>query len=144
MKLVREFSYLGSIVDLFPMSPERATRGTKRERQLTVLQRNAATGVEVGRLARTIGKALAIGAIAVTAVFAVNSGDESQGLSPAQLEAGNALNVADIGRPQTSVAGGGAALIVEDRADVLFKQKGAGLADPADRIHKQKAAESSN
>lgn len=112
---------------------------------MTVLQKNAATGIDVGQLAQTVGKALAIGAIAVGVVFAVNSGSEPQGLSPAQLESGNALNVADIGRPQASVIGGGAAaVVVGDKADLLFKQKGAALADPADKIHKQKAADSAN
>ncbi|MGF1618000.1 MAG: hypothetical protein ACFCU2_09395 [Acidimicrobiia bacterium] len=125
---------------------------------MTVLQKNAATGIDLGQLARTVGKALAIGAIAVGVVFAVNSNTEPQGLSSAQLEAGNALNIADIGRPQATnapflagtanpthtgrvVTGGSAAAIEVDKADLLFKQKGAALADPSDRIHKQKAAE---
>lgn len=125
---------------------------------MTVLQKNTATGVDVGQLARTFGKALAIGAIVVGVVFAVNSTGEPQGLSPAQIEAANALNKADIGMPQASsapflagssnpthtgriVTGGAAAAATQtDKADLLFKQKGAELADPADRIHKQKGA----
>ncbi len=112
---------------------------------MTVLQKNAASGVDVGQLAGTIGKALAIGAIVIGVVFAVNPASEPQGMSAAQLEAGNALNVADLGRPQALVVGGGAAAVVAgDKADLVFKQKGAALADPADRIHKQKADELAN
>lgn len=122
---------------------------------MTVLQKNAAAGFDVGQLWRTLGKALVIGAIVVGVVFAVNSSGEPQGLSPAQIEAGNALNKADIGMPQATsaavpagtsspsntggiVTGGAAAA---DKADLLFKQKAAAMVDPADRIHRQKAAE---
>lgn len=110
---------------------------------MTVLQKDAATGIDVGQLARTIGRALAIGAIVVGVVFAVNSASEPQGLSPAQFEAGNDLNVADIGRPQAQIvlSGTAAVVVAENKADLLFRQKGAALADPADRIHKQKAAD---
>lgn len=109
---------------------------------MTVLQKSAATGFDVGQLARAIAKALAIGAIVVGVVFAVNSPGETQVLSPAQLEAGNALNVADIGRPAVTASSGAAAVLApDDKADLIFKQKGAALADPADRIHKQKSAD---
>lgn len=129
---------------------------------MTVLQKNAATGVDVGQLGRTLGKALAIGAIVVGMVFAVNSTSEPQGLTPAQIEAANALNVADIGRPEASsapflagtsspthtgrIAAGGtaAAGTGAEKADLLFKQKAAAFGDPADRIHRQKAADLAN
>ncbi len=125
---------------------------------MTVLKKNAAPGVDVRQLGRTVGKVLAIAAIVVGGVFAVNSSGEPQGLSPAQIEAANALNKADIGMSQATsapfpgetsspshtgriVTGGAAAAAMQtDKADLLFKQKGAALADPADRIHKQKGA----
>lgn len=126
---------------------------------MTVLQKNAATGVDVGQLGRTLGKALVVGAIAIGVVFAVNSTSGPEGMTPAQFEEANALNKADIGVAEVSTApfpagsptpaytgrivtGGAAAAATQtDRADLVFKQKGAALADPADRIHKQKAAE---
>jgi hypothetical protein len=112
---------------------------------MTVLQKNEATGVDVGQLGRTLGKALLIGVIVVGVVFAVNAPSQPQGLSPAQIEEANALNIADIGRPQASIVVGGAAVLGGvDKADLLFMQRGAALADPADRIHKQKATEPAN
>ena len=87
---------------------------------MTVLEKNAATGVDVGQLGRTFGKALAIGAIVVGAVFAVNSSGEPQGLTPAQFEAANALNKADgIGVPEAAFT---------NKADVVLRQRGAELA----------------
>lgn len=142
---------------------------------MTVLQKNAATGVDLSQIGRTVGKAAAIGAIAVGVVFAVNSDTGPQSLTPSQIEQvradalverllnqyyaeANALNVADIGRPSPSrapflsdtpnpthtgrvVGGGAAATAAEDKADQKFKMEGAALANPADQIHKQKAAE---
>jgi hypothetical protein len=142
---------------------------------MTVLQKNAATGVDLGQIGRTLGKAAAIGAIAVGVVFAVNSNTGPQNSTPAQIEQvradalverfqnqyyaeANALNKADIGVPSASTAapflsgtstpthtgrtsGGTTSSDVGDKADLVFKQKGAALADPADRIHKQRAAD---
>lgn len=128
---------------------------------MTVLQKNAATGVDLGQLGRTFGKALVIGAIVVGVVFAVNSTSEPEGLTQAQLEEAHALNVADIGRLEASsapflagtsnpthtgriVTGGTAAVTQGERADLLFKQKAAAFGDPADRIHRQRAADLGN
>jgi hypothetical protein len=167
---------------------------------MTVLQRNAATGVDVGQLARTIGKALAMGAIVVGVVFAVSSTNETPAPTetPTRVEAltahiGNTLfsgaSAADKAAMVSSYEAAfpeRAAVILEqremalvlgyangnpvasgpfmygsstpthtgrtqpvdsappgagDKADLLFKQKRAALVDPADRIHKQKAAE---
>jgi hypothetical protein len=62
-----------------------------REREMTVLQENEATEVDVGQLGRTLGKAMVVGAIVVGVVFAVNPPSEPLGLSPAQMEAARGL-----------------------------------------------------
>lgn len=94
---------------------------------MTVLQRNAATGVDLGQLGKSFAKAVVIGAIGAGVALGITSDGvaESQSTQAARLQEqffaeANALNKADgIGVPEAAFT---------NKADVVLRQRGAELA----------------
>jgi hypothetical protein len=106
---------------------------------MTVLERKAANGVELGKMAGIFGSAVLAGAIAFGAVYALNSGSSSETLTPSQIEQYNELNKADIGIAPVVASpflSGSPAQTHTGRTSPTGAEK----ADAADRVQLQKAA----
>lgn len=94
---------------------------------MTVLQRNAATGIDLGGLGKSFAKAVVIGAIGAGVALGITSNGvaENQSMQAARLQEqffaeANALNRADgIGVPEAAFT---------NKADVVLRQRGAELA----------------
>jgi hypothetical protein len=107
---------------------------------MTVLERNAATGVELGKMAGIFGSAVLAGAIIFGAVYALNSGSASETLTPAQTEQYNELNKADIGMAPVVASPPFQAGSPAQTHTGRTSPTGAEKAEAADRVQLQKAA----
>jgi hypothetical protein len=111
---------------------------------MTVLEKRAGAGVDLGKMARILGSVALAAVIAFGAVYAINNTGTVETLSPAQLEKFDELNKADIG--VASAAAVGAPFLAGEASQTHRGRTGQAPADSvdgADRVQMQKAASQS-